>query len=441
MEETNNNFDIDCEGHISYHTGEPASFMPNLVEETYEKETFVNNYIREGTVFTISFPGTVLRVWKDREGVVHFSTRKQIDAINSFWGNKNKKFVDLFLQNGGQNFLDNITLEEGTTYCFTIIDLELITRTRLDLRDNETVIGYIGCFDNEGNFIERSDFFKDNVFFNYKPSNMNNIIPTREELSSRVLLPISLDPETCIYILENGYSNEPVSHIQDVKNNYHSFSGECVIARNQNTVIKICPQQEYEMRDLIDGNKHNRLNILFLSMDHANTPEKYSKYLELGIFNPEEFKNISACDISKSLYNLFMEKRANNIEDYDSQNVEHRRINILANFLIFCPLPQVHNFIDYWGIYQQTRGVVFNFLMKHNGKVRNNKYDEQLKERHERALTRMKDLAGRSHDYASDKVNKNNYHVKLRFKLENLLIKEYGSSLYRIRNAILFLRD
>ena len=117
----NEKFDIDEEGNIYYKDGSPASLSTSLIEEPYEKDNFMNNYSSEGTIFSVGLEGPFFRVWKDREDVLHFSTRKQVDADNSFWGNKQKKFKDLFLDNGGREFLESVEFPAGVTNCFSII--------------------------------------------------------------------------------------------------------------------------------------------------------------------------------------------------------------------------------------------------------------------------------------------------------------------------------
>ena len=143
---------------------------------------FFNNYSKEGTVFSIPFEGPFIRVWKDKEDKLHFSTRKQIDADNSFWGNKEKKFKDLFLDNGGKEFLELIDFPTGIINCFSVMDQEFITRSRIDMRNNETVIGYIYSTDLQGNIIENTDF-DSRVFYRHIPENMSDLLPTKEELS------------------------------------------------------------------------------------------------------------------------------------------------------------------------------------------------------------------------------------------------------------------
>lgn len=436
----NPNFDIDGDGNISYKDGSPASLSTVLIEEPYDRENFFNNYSKEGTVFSIPFEGPFIRVWKDKEDKLHFSTRKQIDADNSFWGNKEKKFKDLFLDNGGKEFLELIDFPTGIINCFSVMDQEFITRSRIDMRNNETVIGYIYSTDLQGNIIENTDF-DSRVFYRHIPENMSDLLPTKEELSGKILLPINMDAETSMYILENGYSLTPRQPLLGHNDQICKFEGECVIARNGNTVIKIYPEVEYNIRDLVAGNKNNRLNILFLNMDHVNDEDKYNKYLEIGIFDISILSDCDPRNVSEVLYNFFMNKKQSGINDYQRDNINHRRLNILANFLLFCPLPQVTNFINYWREYQNCRSIISKFLKDHNGSVVNGKYHERLDQYHQRAHSRMKDLALRAKNYASNKKVKGPYHVKVLEKLDSLLENEYGSSLYRIRKAVLSLRE
>ena len=144
-----------------------------------------------------------------------------------------------------------------------------------------------------------------------------------------------MDAETSMYILENGYSLTPRQPLLGHNDQICKFEGECVIARNGNTVFKIYPEVEYNIRDLVAGNKNNRLNILFLNMDHVNDEDKYNKYLEIGIFDISILSDCDPRNVSEVLYNFFMNKKQSGINDYQRDNINHRRLNILANFLLF----------------------------------------------------------------------------------------------------------
>ena len=137
---------------------------------------------------TPCYEGAVVKVWFDPSGEIQFSNTKRINCRTSFWGNKENTFEKLFMENGGSKFIDSIdpTSSKGLTHHFMLMNRNLVITTRIDMRDNETIIIYLGSVDLEGNILEISDV--DPKIYHYH-IDRTNALPSKKELDGRVLIP------------------------------------------------------------------------------------------------------------------------------------------------------------------------------------------------------------------------------------------------------------
>lgn len=385
---------------------------------------------------TPCYEGAVIKVWLDKEGVPHFSNTKRIDCRTSFWGNKEDKFETLFMENGGHSFMESITPEtSGTlTHHFMLMNKNLVITSRIDMRDNETIVIYLGSVDLGGNILEISNI--DPKIYHYH-MDRTDVLPSKEELSGRILIPTVITLEDASIILTNGFDR----NTYEEKEIPHAiFKGESVVIKlGSSELIKVVPQN-YEMRKQIAGNTPNIKSQLYNLLEMAKDQHSYSDNFHLlGCLRGDELETILTQDSADSSFiiNAFINKE----KRFDINSIQDRMSNILTNCILFCPLGKVNTFIEAWMDYQNCRDVIIKFLKRHNHDIRHGKYDEKLGSFHQKALKRIKNLAEISKIYASEKGSQYSYSSRMEYSLKGAMQKEFGPSLYRIEKAIRFLQE
>ena len=436
------NTDRSIQGNI-YHTETGklvSSTFTQSSEIEYSAETDISKLV-EGADYRITrcYEGAVIKIWKDENGSSHFSNTKNIDCKNSYWGNKEDTFEKLFTENGGENFMKLFETDQSywsLTHHFMIMNKNLINTTRMDMRDNETIIIYLGSVNLCGEIFEIQNILPDIYYYHI---HIENALPLMEELSGRILIPDSISIQDAYKLLQNGFEDKKY---EEKEIPHAIFKGEpIVIKKNLNELIKIVPLN-FEMRKRIAGNSPNVKNNLYRLLEIAKDRdyENYSsQFHRLGCLTNEEIETILREDPADTSFiiNTFInrEKRLN------MSSLDDRMSNIVTNCLLFCPLTKVHLFIKAWKEYQVCRDVILKFLKRHNHDIRSGKYDEKLSTFHDKALTRIKNLAEISKIYASEKGSHYSYASRMEYSLKGALRKEFGPSLYRIEKAIRFLQE
>lgn len=418
-----------------------SSSFTNCEETKYKKSEFELSYLvqkehQPNNYFTPYYEGPHVKVWFDDSGELRFSNDNKIDCKNSFWGNKEEKFWDLFYNNGGEKFIKKFPDEMkkiGLTHHFMIVNKNLLITSRVDLRDNDTIIVYLGTTLLDGKILEITSIDTEVYFYN---PDRSNVFPLKEELQGRIMLPTKITFDEAVNVLTNGFGNT----------NYETFiqddiiKGECVIWRDGvNKIIKFTPEN-YELRTLIAGSTPNVKSRLFTLLDSARKKEDYeSTFPIIGCLDSSKLKLIHANEKIMTTFgvNLFIGKE----KLFNINSLEDRMNNILVLCILCCPLTKINTFIDSWFEYNECKDKIIKFIKSHSQDLRNDKYDERLKDFHQKALLRLKDLAKVSKIYANNKNNGLDYESRMIKSLKGLVCNEYGPSLYRINKAVNYIQE
>lgn len=391
------------------------------------KDKYSNHY------FTVGYEGPHVKVWWDETGEVHFSNDNKVDCKNSFFGNKEKTFWKLFNENGGEKFIEKLPSDVkklGNTHHFMIVDRELLITTRVDMRDNETIVVYLGTTTLDGKildviFIDKEIYFSNN-------EDRANVFPEKSVLGGRILLPTKITAQEAFNLLTNGYEN-PLSQIPEFT------KGENVIFRDGIDGIVKFVADNYELRSFIAGRTPNVKNQLYILLENAKNDMEYDdKFPIFGCLNESNLETIKS---NQKIHTTFIvSKFLENSKNFNKDLVDDRYSNILTVCILSCPLTKVNLFIDGWNDYIKCRDKILNFIRAHNNDIRMDKYDDRLIEFHQKALLRIKDLAKVSKIYASDKSRGHTYHSRMVYSLKGLLKNEFNTSLYRIEKAVSFIQ-
>ena len=381
--------------------------------------------------FTICYEGALVKLCYDDKGELQFSNNSKVNCRGSFWGNKEETFFKVFNENGGDKFIAGIEQSKtpNVSHHFMLMTRNLVVTSRIDLRDNETIVVYLGSVDINGNIINPSSYSRE--VYHYHNIVDRNVLPTREELFGRILIPSRIDFQTAKHIIYNGYDPHTYPEQVITKDITH---GECVIARyNDQKIIKFLPSC-YEHRDYIAGNTPNVKNRFFRLMDVSRSPEYTEKIACQIVLTDEQIGYIYQEPKTNATRNIVYFAEKNGFKEPES--VPDKMRAILTFCLLCCPLAKVNQFIDAWRDYTSCKESVVKFLKKNNSKISSGNFDEALNERHSNALGRLKDMAKVSKSYASETKNQYSYHSKLEYSIRGLVSKEFGPSLYRIEKAM-----
>lgn len=412
-----------------------ASFMDVETVE-YDKDTF-KNYFKEGNTnnLSICYEGPLVIVRFDKEGKKHFYNTKRHDCTGSFWGNKQEKFGDLFMKYGGEKFINTVEKIPSISHHFMIMSPSLLNTTRIDFRNNEGLVVYLGSVSIDGTILNPQNFSPD-VYYYHKITN-NNFLPSKEEIKGKVLIPSRLTEEGAIQLLENGY--HPYQSSGKIEK--EKFSGECVILRiNSRKIIKFVPKC-YKLRSFVVGNVPNVKNRLYAILEMAKDKEKYDD--NFPIVGSLEKECIEALRIQKPIHEISknMEMFLERYDNYVDSRITDRMNNIFLTCILCCPLTKIPDYIDSWYSYLTIKDNITKFIKEKNAKIREGLFDEKLSVFHQKALNRIKDIANVSKEYATTEKNGYPYIAKLEYSIKGLVRNEFGPSLYRIEKALNFLKQ
>ena len=412
-----------------------SSFMDVETIE-YDKRTF-KSYFKEGENQTISmcYQGPLVIVRFDKDGKMNFYNTKRHDCQGSFWGNKQEKFGDIFLKHGGQKFLDTVEKVPSVAHHFMIMTPSLISTSRIDFRNNEGLVVYLGTVSLDGTILNPATFSPD-VYYYHDISNYN-FLPTKEEVNERILIPSRLNFQAAEHILENGYQkNQPSDKIDKT-----TFNGECVIVRiNNRKIIKFVPKCQ-KLRDYVAGkNFSNIKNRLYIIMEESKNVKQYKENFPLvGSLEKECIEALRQTDKNDTAASI--ETFLETFDNYVETDIRHRMCNIFLVCILCCPLTKVDLYIDAWFSYLTVRDTIFKFIKEKNGKIRGCNYDETLSKFHFKALQRIKDMAKISKEYATTEKNGHTYVSKLEYSIRGMVRNEFGPNLYKIDKALQYLKS
>lgn len=386
--------------------------------------------------------GPVVKIWfsRDEDGnyVPMFSGTKRVYCEESFWGNRDKKFGNLFRENGGDSFLESLSddeKKEGISYYFIIMDRSLVITSRVNMIDNETIVFFIGIVDIDGN-ISMPPEFDEGVF--YQHNDRSSVLPTSEVRGGRILVPTVFSPEEAFSVLTHGYDVHNY-HQEIIPSSY--YMGESVIMRQGNHITKITPPC-HEIRKMICGDSPNLKYVLYCLMDMAKKKDEYkNSYNPLGCLTKQQLLEIRQIEDKTETTAMILHYLSQNKEiPYNSSSIVDMRGNILTHCILFCPLHKIDQYIDSYMDYLSCRFYIQKFIQRHSSHIRKGNYDEKLSEHHNRALLRLKDMTERAKTYASEKDPKFSYSQKMEYKIKFFLQNEMSWSLYKIEKAVKFLQ-
>lgn len=435
-------------GEITSDKLESRSFGETFEYQVTTKEdldTFISGF--KNVNFTSCFEGPLIKIWYDSEGNRHFSNLRKLDCSNSYWGDKTKRFGDLFTTYGGLKFEEVVPKTKHLTHHFMIIENSLMVTSRETIFDNNCVIVYLGSIDLEGQKCNLD--YDDSIFYQSK------YFVDRETLQNRILYPKNISYEEAIPKLIYQKSNpENRGKLQDVIPEWgisetnkelcvsQLFKGENVMLFADDKIYKL-KHKASQLREYLAGNTPNVKNRLYVLLDCSK--KTFTDYNDvfpyIGIPTDEElklFKQMSHVAIETYVVNVIHQRLEFNILK-EPKNVEQRSRNILLTFILSTTLHRSQLLIDYWFDYKQIKTDIANVIIKRSNETTNFtniQADETVITFNKKGIDRLKDLSNTCKNYARDTKNNKPYMYNLKFSLYGLLNNEYGSSLYRIEKSI-----
>ena len=440
---------------VSVSFGHTPEIFPN-------SETWDN--ITPETSFGFCYEGPLVKLWWDLAGEHHLSTTNKLDCRNSYWGNREERFGELFYKHGGANFVEQCSENENLTHHFMILTKDLTVTTDLELVNSCQVV-YLGSMDRTDCTFSMIDY--DTDIFQYDKrkfscpfEEMDNNCVLKSVDSGRILYPRVGNSE---YYLENvdsakdilcyGIHNKyMISHIfapltEDERMRgvdmrlIRSYFGESVIARNSFGITKFLPEGHLKKCEIL-GNSPNIKLLVYNLMDDCRP----KRDITLEYFNKYDFFFVPHMDFIKYLKNPDYCVKEEIIKKYrelgtigymDAKNFKTTRCrerNLMMVLLLCLPQSKAKEAIEAYEEFLQTQEKLIKFIATNIDKVFNGKYDDMIK--NPKVMVRLRDICGRSSEYASKNSNSLDYKDKFSFSLKGLVYNERGSSLYRINREL-----
>ena len=404
-----------------------------------------------GNYFTTCFEGPLVKLWWDLDGEPHLSTTNKLDCKNSYWGNKEEKFGDLFETYGGKTFLENYKGSKSLTHHFMILTKNLSVMSDFDIKDNKCVIVYLGSMNRDDFSFTMIDTktFEDGVFIENEENlpqsdNFKILYPNVTKISDeRVEIDKMIQRTTFGFTDQSIFS--PLTEDEKLRGVdlrvINSYFGEPVILRTNLGIRKIVPSG-YLKKCTILGNTPNIKLLVFSMMDECRPKKDITlEYLELYdfLFVPElsfirglkESKNVKV-DIIKKYREL------GTIGYMDAKNFKTTRCrerNLLMIILLCLPECKSRIAIEAYEEFIESQSKLTKFVTNNKLKVIEGKYDEVIN--NAKVIFRLKDICSRSSQYAErNSSDKKQYNEKFEFSLKGLIQNERGNSLYRINKEL-----
>lgn len=410
--------------------GEIKNLSTNKIESVSFGETFEYEYTTEenfknfcntfkNVYFTNCYEGPLVKLWYDSKGKLQFSSQRKVDCKESYWGDKDKKFGDLFIKNGGSNFIEKTSTTPGLTHHFMILEPSLMVTTRTHLNNNECALVYLGTVD-----LQHSKY---NIDCDPRIFEKCDFVPPTD-LDGKIIYPNHINYE------------QAVNHLTP-KN---ILGGENIMLFGDGKIWKI-KHQHSSLRELFAGNTPNTKNRLYTLLDNAKLSK--DQYLDefplIGCPTDEEIK------LFDTMSNTAIENYAKNIINprvemnyVDDKNVDNKLRNILMTYILSTTLFKSKQLSKYWFDYINIRDKIAKTILSKS----NSTYDftvlnidEKLIEFNRKGFERLKNLSLTSKNYARETKNNKPYMYNLKYSLYGLLSREYGCSLYRIEKCINYL--
>ena len=404
------------------------------------------------------FEGTLIHVFK-HDGIVYRATRKRLDPENSRWGNS-KSFLEMYWELGGPKDEDLFNPETNySPYChvFIMVHPDVLVVSKENIGDGYMVylgpqemwsVEYDECpykqVREDGTLFEgvsQEEFDADtrpNAGWIDSDLRMPTTVSHFEPGATRditILSPPNLSLEQANHHLTFGYySSFPGWQNYDRR----LLPGEFVIVHffdengNLEEMIKV-ESTSYAWRATMRDNNPNLLHRFYQLLNGSyiryETPEGREKYLDLyPILTPYPLEIIK-----QSLPLVVWPEDPTYYDPNMLTNRDSRLYNIWMAFMMAVPL---HRQFEVAGFFTQlinTRNQVIGWLRKIEsfGKLDSSEYNKRVINIIEaaRRFSGRKIEQGQDRDYTG---RKKSFKELTRDNIRNLVMKEEGSSLYRL---------
>lgn len=460
---SNGSVNIETKGHITELVGEKQHTVSKSFKHTSELVPTDNDYssITDSVCVSTCFEGPMVKVWKDLSGNVHLSTNNKLDCTNSFWGNKEERFGELFYSNGGTLFTERYATNT-VTHHFMVVTRSLMNTSEIQIGDNDCVVVYLGSVDHQ-NEISMLEPVPD-VFV--KQENHYHI-PSKESMANRVLYPyissIGNDVNLLLkiyHVLSYGLNpliNDMFSKLSVDEQGrgvsletIKTYFGNPMILRNNSSITKFLPIGYHKKCSIIGNNPNIRYRVYRL-MDHCIA----KKDSVTAYYNDFDYIFAPTVDFLKTLItspnikrDIVMEYRKTGSGNHTKTSVSERERNLLV--LLILSLPEnkgpiaIHSYLNYLSV--QSRLMRFITSNKHHislGKTKDLLLANPSSARVDmdtldRIVKRITDIYTNTHAFA---VKEHGYMRRFKSSLRSLISNEYGASLYKIERVIGGLND
>lgn len=455
---SNGSVNVDTRGHITELVDETQQTVSKSFQTTSELVPTDDNYsaITGTACVTSCFEGPMIKVWKDLSGNVHLSTNNNLDCTNSFWGNKEERFGELFHSNGGTLFIERFATNTHTHH-FMVVTRSLMNTSEIQLGDNKCVVVYLGTVNHKSEF---SMLAPDTDVFVQQESYYN--IPSKEKMAGRVLYPyVSTTANDVRLILQidhilsyglNPLVNEMFMNLSVEEQDrgvsletIKTYFGSPMIVRNESSITKFLPVGYHKKCSIIGNNPNIKYRVYRLMDRCVAKKDSIDSY-----FNEFDYIFAPTVDFLKTLitspnikHDIVMEYRKTGGGNETKTSVSERERNLLVLLILSLPEDKgsiaIHSYLNY--LSAQSRLMRFVTGNKHHISV--GKTKELLLthppsacvdiETLDRIVKRITDIYTNAHAFAE---KEHGYMRRFKSSLRSLVSSEYGASLYKIEKVV-----
>lgn len=381
----------------------------------------------------MGFEGPLINVFK-HDGVVYHSTRKRLDADRSRWGGS-KPFMQMFRELGGPE--DDELFDPDSDYSpyvhmFIVVHPDVLVASKGDVGNGYLVyLGYKQMWSVEDDQCP----YNQNVTTEDCPADGR---PISGQIDSTLCLPKTV---STIEEAKQGHVYLPPSLTLEQANKHLRFgthaptcmkdermeSGEFVVIHTPTGLLRV-ESPSYAWRARMRENDPNLLHRFYQLVngsyprcDHADELEAFTKLYP--VFTPYEMESFQ----ENLPYVVWPQADS---EEVDLSDRENRLYNIYLCFLNAVPLHRQKEVVDYLDTLYTQRGELINWLKYLDGKSLNG------------YSPRVNNIVTTARRFAQDKFNRGDNtgpdgrKLTLKsmtgFNIRNFVLKEEGTSLYRL---------
>jgi len=417
-------------------------YTPTIVSDNYSKAMLSPLEDKDGNTHDMKeflvkdvfpmFDGTLLRVWMYKKQI-YISSHKKIDAVNSRWGTSGK-FVELFKKYTESSFDvsdlfatdDLMDPDLIQIHNFLLVDRDLMICSKLPL-DTDIKSGFV-LYINSLNCSFPIEL----------PKIHHSQIPTCKETVFRVMS-LKTDEECDSYLINGFYP--------DVKDIHPQISlGEGLILYNGSSMIKMV-SNGYNRRSKIVSNDPNILHRAYdILSDTQFSKDGIDTYLEkfpaIPIPSDEQLKDCKTSIIEKfpEDWKTFAD---NELSDSVTREVRENRLhNAIMHYAISLPLCHQFAAMTCANDILRDRYKVIQIVTHNMEKFEKCQWGDDIFPRDLKVYERIQRIVQDAKSFARTRVRSgekiegmNEYNTLRKFSMDNvrnLILKEYGSSLYKM---------